>query len=286
MSLCVKFWRLLSDRDRDRAAGSRHGNGKHDRSLTIDGNVPGDRRIVRVSGPPAQAAEINSANTTSAAVEKIEPAVTAFENTFFDVIRLPRKPHHHLRESPGSKRRVPSGHFDDRHQPRTEASTICLPWSCTNSATISSSNAQSTETLSSANRSMPPQGITDTRSWYDSSAGWAATPAEQFSEAVALYVLGAKGSSMAISDEALDLIAAIGRPDSDTTRTPITANTAMRRSSQDGTNLSHATLVAAVQTPQPTAEVGPERTSSQSAPTPVSAWVASQVRLVIWRIAQ
>ena len=234
---------------------------------------------------PAQAAEINSANTTSAAVEKIEPAVTAFENTFSTLSGCLGSPTIIFENLQGRKGEYrvgtstiainPNRSIDDMPAVVVHELGHHLFIECSIDR-----DSQFRESFYAA------QGITDTRSWYDSSAGWAATPAEQFSEAVALYVLGAKGSSMAISDEALDLIAAIGRPDSDTTRTPITANTAMRRSSQDGTNLSHATLVAAVQTPQPTAEVGPERTSSQSAPTPVSAWVASQVRLVIWRIAQ
>jgi len=50
------------------------------------------------------------------------------------------------------------------------------------------------------------QGIPPGRGWYDYSDGWSATPAEQFSEAVSLTVLGTNTGRIRISKAAAELV--------------------------------------------------------------------------------
>jgi len=56
------------------------------------------------------------------------------------------------------------------------------------------------------------QGIPLGRGWYDYSDGWSATPAEQFSEAVSLTVLGTNTGRIAISQAAAELVQGLAGP--------------------------------------------------------------------------
>ena len=56
------------------------------------------------------------------------------------------------------------------------------------------------------------QGIPLGLGWYDYSDGWSATPAEQFSEAVSLTVLGTNTGRIAISKAAAELVQGLAGP--------------------------------------------------------------------------
>lgn len=56
------------------------------------------------------------------------------------------------------------------------------------------------------------QGIPLGRGWYDYSDGWSATPAEQFSEAVSLTVLGTNTGRIGISQAAAELVQGLASP--------------------------------------------------------------------------
>ncbi len=57
------------------------------------------------------------------------------------------------------------------------------------------------------------QGIPLGRGWYDYADGWSATPAEQFSEAVSLMVLGTNTGRIGISEAAAELVRDLAGPD-------------------------------------------------------------------------
>lgn len=56
------------------------------------------------------------------------------------------------------------------------------------------------------------QGLSLAQSWFDSSSGWSASPAEHFAEAVALYTTGYSDGRIRISPTTLSLIAEFAQP--------------------------------------------------------------------------
>ena len=56
------------------------------------------------------------------------------------------------------------------------------------------------------------QGIPPTRGWYDYSAGWSEAPAEQFAEAVSLYVLSRNTNRIVIQSATLTEVAELALP--------------------------------------------------------------------------
>lgn len=230
---------------------------------------------------PAQAAEINSANTSSAAIEKIEPAVTAFENTFSALSGCLGSPTIIFENLQGRKGEYRVGTSTIAINPNRSIDDMpaVVVHELGHHLMIECSIDRDVEFRESF---YAAQGIADSRSWYDTSDGWEATPAEQFSEAVSLYVLGEKGSRVAISDEALDLIGMLAHPNSIGTRLP-TAIAATGRPTPEAAPLNHATLQAAPSTSQQMIESG---TWSEPALASLSAKAMSRIRMTIWRISQ
>ena len=161
--------------------------------------------------PRAQAALVTEANAPTGALAVVVPAVDAFENSFSNYQKCLGEPTIVFEDLPGRKGEYrvglstvalnPNRSVDDMAQVVVHELAHHLMIEC------GIDRDQSFQEAFYAS-----QGIPLTRGWYDYSGGWSATPAEQFSEAVSLIVLGTNTGRITISKAPAELVGNLAGP--------------------------------------------------------------------------
>ncbi len=105
------------------------------------------------------------------------------------------------------------------------------------------------------------QGLPQSRGWFDYSAGWAATPAEIFAEAVAAVVIGKKPHAISVTGDALRVVEAWmkNRPLPDLTPAPASTST---------TTTTTTTTTSPTTSPEPVKTSTHSLTGTGTAPKP------------------
>lgn len=167
--------------------------------------------FMAVTAPDAGAAVVSEANAPSGAMTVVVPAVDSFESYFWKFAACLGEPTIVFEDLPGRK-----GEY------RVGLSTVAL--------NPNRSVAEMPQVVvhelghhlmvvcgidqdrSFQEAFYASQGIPLGRGWYDYSNGWSATPAEQFSEAVSLIVLGTNTDRIGLSKAAVDLVRDLAGP--------------------------------------------------------------------------
>ena len=159
--------------------------------------------VVIIIPHQAQAAQYSTTNAPNGAVAVITPAVEAFESTFSDRACLTEASitfealSGRLGEYRGRGQIVINPNRPIATMPATVSHELGhhLMIAC-----LIHLDEDFTKRFYAA------QGIPSARGWFDYSAGWGATPAEQFAEAVSLYATGYRDGRIAIASATLELV--------------------------------------------------------------------------------
>lgn len=167
--------------------------------------------FVAVMVPDAGAAFVMEVNAPTGAMAVVVPAVDAFENSFSKYQGCLGEPTIVFEDLPGRKGEYrvglstvalnPNRSVDDMAQVVVHELAHHLMIECGIDQDKSFQEAF-----------YASQGIPLGRGWYDYSGGWSATPAEQFSEAISLTVLGTNTGRIGISKAAAELVADLASP--------------------------------------------------------------------------
>jgi hypothetical protein len=113
------------------------------------------------------------------------------------------------------------------------------------------------------------QQLPGERGWFDGSAGWSGTPAEQFAEGVVLVVLGSNDGRISLSSAAVDVVRAwmAGRPvpvapTTTTTAAPTTTTTVAPTTQAPTTTTTAAPTTTTTVAPTTTTTVAPTTTTT------------------------
>lgn len=161
--------------------------------------------------PQAQAGLVTETNAPTGAIAVVVPAVGAFESSFSNYQQCLGEPTIVFEDLPGRKGEYrvglstvalnPHRSVDDMAQVVVHELAHHLMVEC---------GIDQDESFQQA--FYASQGIPRGRGWYDYSDGWSATPAEQFSEAVSLIVLGTNTGRITISKAAAELVRDLAGP--------------------------------------------------------------------------
>ena len=167
--------------------------------------------FMAVMVPGADAAIVTEANAPTGAMAVVLPAVAAFEGSFSKYQGCLGEPTIVFEDLPGRKGEYrvglstvalnPNRSVDDMAQVVVHELAHHLMIECGIDQDKSFQEAF-----------YASQGIPLGRGWYDYSGGWSATPAEQFSEAVSLMVLGTNTGRIGISKTAAELVRDLASP--------------------------------------------------------------------------
>lgn len=166
---------------------------------------------VVVTTNPVGAAAISDANAPSGALAVVTPAVDKFEAAFSNYSACLGNPTVVFEDLPGRKGEYRVGLSTVAINPNRDIEGMAdvVVHELAHHLMVACGLDKDTNFRDAFYAS---QGIPLSRGWYDYSAGWSATPAEQFAEAVALSVLKVNSGRIPISDGAVDLVAGLGVP--------------------------------------------------------------------------